>query len=130
MRTALVATMLVTTTAIGRAQERPTVVGGTLRPAAFEDYRTPVGRVENGVLRITLDAGEAAWQPWGPNGPTVRANVFAADGAPPRVPGPLIRVIAGTPVHITLRNGLADSIVVRGCATVAPRRHRSGSAPS
>src|SRR5215204_1774049 len=126
MRTVVITSALVTTATLGHAQERQSVAASTLQPAAFEDYRTRVGRVENGVLRITLDAGEAAWQPWGSNGPTVRANVFAADGAPPRIPGPLIRVTAGTPVHITLRNGLADSIVVRGLrdrsATPPPQR--------
>jgi FtsP/CotA-like multicopper oxidase with cupredoxin domain len=111
---------------LGLLQERPSGAGIAVPPAGFEDYRTPVGRIENGVLRIILDVGEAAWQPWGSNGPTVRANVFAADGARPRIPGPLIRVTAGTPVHITLRNGLADSIVVRGLrdrsATPPPQR--------
>ena len=92
----------------------PTVTDIPVQPAAFEDYRVPVGRLENGVLRIRLETGVAAWHPWGKDGPTIPANVFAADGFPPRIPGPLIRVTAGTPVHITLRNGLSDSIVVRG----------------
>jgi FtsP/CotA-like multicopper oxidase with cupredoxin domain len=100
--------------AILHAQQGAGVAASGLRVAAFEDYREPVGRMVNGVLRIRLDVGEAGWQPWGKGGPTVRATVFAVDGAPPRVPGPLIRVTAGTPVHITLRNGLADSITVRG----------------
>jgi FtsP/CotA-like multicopper oxidase with cupredoxin domain len=94
-----------------------------LEGAAFEDYRVPVGRVTNGVLRITFDVRTAAWRPWGEAGPAVPATVFAADGAPPRVPGPLIRVTAGTPVHITLHNRLADSIVVRGL------RDRSANPP-
>jgi FtsP/CotA-like multicopper oxidase with cupredoxin domain len=120
------ATVLLMIAMIGRAQGPPSSAGIALQRAAFEDYRAPVGRMENGVLRITLDAGEAAWQPWGSDGPTVRANVLAADGAPPRIPGPLIRVTAGTPVHITLRNRLGDSIVVRGLrdrsATPPPQR--------
>jgi FtsP/CotA-like multicopper oxidase with cupredoxin domain len=98
----------------GAVRERSAVAVELREPAGFEDYRTPVGRIENGVLRVTLEAGVADWQPWGPDGPTVRANVFAADGVPPRIPGPLIRVTAGTPVRITLRNGLPDSIAVRG----------------
>jgi manganese oxidase len=126
MRPLVVAGALAAVSTAGRAQTRPSVASSAQQPAAFEDYRTPVGRIENGVLRLTLDVGEAAWQPWGPNGPTVLAKVFAADGAPPRIPGPLIRVTAGTPVHITLRNGLADSIVVRGLrdrsATPPPQR--------
>ena len=114
---------------LGHAQE-PAVTATPRRPAAFEDYRVPVGRMENGVLRIALEAGVAAWQPWGKDGPTIRANVFAADGAPPRIPGPLIRVTAGTPVHITLRNGLSDSVVVRGLrdrSTTPPPDQRLGA---
>jgi FtsP/CotA-like multicopper oxidase with cupredoxin domain len=101
----------------------------TRTSAAFEDYTKPVGHMENGVLKITLDVGTAPWQPWGKDGPTVQANVFAADGAPPRVPGPLIRVPAGTPVHITLRNTLPDSIVVRGLRDRSnePQRQRLGA---
>jgi FtsP/CotA-like multicopper oxidase with cupredoxin domain len=113
MRTIVLTLALLIVSMPGRAQQRPVDATG-LRVAAFEDYRVPVGRLENGVLRITLEAGVAAWQPWGKDGPTVRADVFAADGTAPRIPGPLIRVTAGTPVHITLRNGLPDSIAVRG----------------
>src|SRR5215204_5823814 len=114
MRTTIAIAALLTIPASGQTLEQMATAATPLQPAAFEDYRAPVGRTENGVLRITLDVGVASWQPWGKDGPTLSANVFAADGAPPRIPGPLIRVTAGTPVHITLRNGLSDSIVVRG----------------
>jgi hypothetical protein len=91
----------------------------------------PVGRLENGVLRITLEAGVAAWQPWGKDGPTVRADVFAADGTAPRIPGPLIRVTAGTPVHITCGIASRTRSPSVACATAArTRRLTSGSAPS
>jgi FtsP/CotA-like multicopper oxidase with cupredoxin domain len=123
MRTVLVAGAILTIPGAGHAQDRIPASDTAMQPAAFEEYRVPVGRMENGVLRITLEAGVAAWQPWGKSGPTVRANVFSADGAAPRIPGPLIRVTAGTPVHITLRNALADSIVVRGL------RDRSANPP-
>lgn len=97
-------------------QEGPTV-------APFEDYRTSVGRFDGGVLRVTLDAVEVGWKPWGEEGPTVPVNAFAADGAAPRVPGPLIRVAAGTPVRVTLRSSLRLPLVVRGL------RSRRGGAP-
>ena len=82
--------------------------------AGFEDYTAPVGRMEGGVLRVRLEAGTAVWRPWGENGPALLAYVFAADGGAPRVPAPLIRVRAGTPVHATVRNGFAHPLVVRG----------------
>lgn len=92
----------------------PALASGQQPPAGVEDYRTPVGRVEAGALRVTLEVGEAMWRPWGDNGPALVTTVFAADGSPARVPGPLLRVTAGTPVHVTLRNRLEDSVVVRG----------------
>ena len=82
--------------------------------AGFEDYRTPAGRMEDGVLRVRLEAREAAWLPWGSSGRAVRAHVFAETGDEPRVPGPLIRVRAGTTVVVTLTNTLPDTLVVRG----------------
>jgi FtsP/CotA-like multicopper oxidase with cupredoxin domain len=85
-----------------------------LEPAGFEDYSTPVGQMENGVLQATFDVRTAAWRPWGPEGPSVPVTVFAVEGAPPRVPGPLIRVTTGTPVRIRIRNHLSDSILVAG----------------
>jgi manganese oxidase len=130
MKAVFLVSALLTIPSAGRPQEHVPASGTSLRPAAFEDYRIPVGRMEGGVLRINLEAGVAAWQPWGTDGPTVRANVFAADGAAPRIPGPLIRVTAGTPVHITLRNRLPDSIVVRGLrdrSTNPPPNQRLGA---
>jgi FtsP/CotA-like multicopper oxidase with cupredoxin domain len=129
MKTIVVSTFF-TLVVPAAAQERLPAPDATLQRATFEDYRLPVGRMENGVYRITLEAGVAAWQPWGKDGPIVRADVFAADGAPPRIPGPLIRVTAGTPVHITLRNRLPDSIVVRGLrdrSTNPPPNQRLGA---
>ena len=100
--------------------------------AGFEDYTAPVGRMEGGVLRIRLDAGTAVWRPWRDGGPALLAYVFAADGAPPRVPAPLIRVRAGTPVHATVRNGFAHPLVVRGLhdhVPPPPEQRRPGLPP-
>lgn len=45
---------------------------------------------------------------------TLHTHVFAADGAAPRTPGPLIRVTAGTPVHLTVKNTLPHVLAMRG----------------
>jgi len=85
-----------------------------MQNAGFEDYSSPAGIVKNDTLRITLEARPAKWQPWGPDGPAIYAHVFAVDGLPPRIPGPLIRFKAGTPVQVTVRNTLPDTLAVRG----------------
>jgi manganese oxidase len=92
--------------------------------AGFEDYVEPIGHMEDGVLRVTLEVRPVQWRPWGDDGPAILAHAFAADGASPRVPGPLLRVTAGTPVHVTLRNALTDTLMVRGLRDrgMAPNR--------
>ena len=85
-----------------------------LASAGFEDYRESIGRITQGVLRIELEARAAEWRPWGDDGPAILAHVFSADGQAPRVPAPLIRVKAGTPVHVVVRNTFDRPLVVRG----------------
>ena len=41
---------------------------------------------------------------------------------PPTIPGPLIRVRVGTPVRVTIRNPLDDTLVVRGFGERASAR--------
>jgi manganese oxidase len=104
--------------------------GHGLELAGYEDYRESVGRMEGGVLRVVLDARAVAWRPWGDDGPDIFAHAFAADGAAPRVPAPLIRVVAGTPVHVTLRNSFDDDVVVRGLRRSTTSRPAPGGPPS
>jgi manganese oxidase len=78
------------------------------------DQRSPAGRMIDGELRVELEAVRAAWYPRGAHGPRIETLAFAEAGGPPQVPGPLIRVTAGTPVHVTIRNTLDTEIQVRG----------------
>lgn len=82
--------------------------------AGFEDHRSSIGQMVDGVLRVTLEGRPVEWRPWGAEGAAILAHAFSADGAPPRVPGPLLRVSAGTPVHVTIRNAFDHPLVVRG----------------
>jgi manganese oxidase len=88
--------------------------------AGFEDHVAPIGRMEDGFLRISLEARRTQWRPWGEDGPSILAHAFAADGEAPRVPGPLLRVSAGTPVHVTLRNTFDRPLVVTGLQDRTP----------
>ncbi|MCC6245456.1 MAG: multicopper oxidase domain-containing protein [Gemmatimonadaceae bacterium] len=74
----------------------------------------PAGRVVNGELRIDLEAVIAEWKPRGENGPVRKALTFAESGKVPSVPGPLVRVAAGTPVRVTIRNTLAAPMRIFG----------------
>jgi FtsP/CotA-like multicopper oxidase with cupredoxin domain len=102
------------------AQILTEVESSALPVAGFEDHVAPIGRMEDGVLRVTLAAGPTQWKPWGEDGPAILAHAFAADGDSPRVPGPLLRVSAGTPVHVTLRNTFDRPLIVNGLQDRAP----------
>ncbi len=75
------------------------------------DNRRPAGVLKNGVLTVRLEVRTGVWHPEGPRGDSVVAPVFAEEGKPPQVPGPLLRVPTGTIVEATVRNSLPDSVI-------------------
>lgn len=85
-----------------------------LEVAGFEDYRTAVGRTANGTHEVALEARAAAWYPWGADGQGLRGHVFASPGEAARVPGPMIRVGAGTPVRLSVHNTFSDTLLMLG----------------
>ena len=99
------------------------VLGAVSRPADLRrvvpnDNRRPAGTLRGGVLTVRLEVRTGVWYPEGPRGDSVVAPVFAEEGKPPQVPGPLIRVPAGTIIEATVRNGLPDvDISVYGLVT-------------
>ena len=74
--------------------------------AVANDNRVSGGRLSKGVFTLHLEAREAIWYPEGNSGPPVLVHAFAEVGGAARAPGPMIRVPAGTQMHITLRNTL------------------------
>ncbi len=81
----------------------------SLQDVVPNDNRAPAGRMVGDTLRITLDAVRARWSPEGPTSRTIEVVAFTADGGVPQIPAPLLRVRAGTPMSVTVRNTLADS---------------------
>ena len=84
-------------------------------PAALpNDNRIRAGTLRDGTLTLRLEARAVAWHPEGPDGCGVHMHAFAETDEPATIPGPLIRVRAGTQVHVTVRNDLGETIHVRG----------------
>ena len=81
---------------------------------APNDNRHVAGALENGVLTVHLDARTGVWHPEGDAGPALVVAAWAEEGKALSVPGPLIRVPAGTDVRATLRNSLDKSLTVFG----------------
>ncbi|HJU67434.1 MAG TPA: multicopper oxidase domain-containing protein, partial [Gemmatimonadaceae bacterium] len=73
------------------------------------DNERAAGTHENGVLRVRLDARVGQWYPHGTDGPSAAMLAFAEVGRPLQIPGPLIRVRAGTDVVVSITNSLSDS---------------------
>lgn len=78
------------------------------------DQRTPAGRVVGGELRIEIDLVEISWSPNGPKGPAIPDAAFAERGKRPQFPGPLVRISAGTPVRVSVRNTLSTPVQLHG----------------
>lgn len=75
------------------------------------DNRRPAGQLRDGVLHLDLEIRAARWHPEGPDGAALPVHLFAERGQPATVPGPLIRVTAGTIIELRVRNLLPDSTV-------------------
>jgi FtsP/CotA-like multicopper oxidase with cupredoxin domain len=94
----------------GLAQSPPVV------PERIEanSNRVPAGVLENGVLTVHLELRQADWYPEAETGPSMKVYSFAEEGKAPQVPGPLIRVLQGTQIRVTLRNLLPAAAIVHG----------------
>lgn len=78
------------------------------------DNRTSAGTLRDGVLTVRLVVKPALWYPEGSQGCAIPQNVFAEDGKAPQIPGPLLRVAAGTEVRVIIRNALQEPIGMWG----------------
>jgi len=79
------------------------------------DNRVAAGVLRNGVLTLHLEARDGLWFPDGKDGPSLTLPMFAEVGHAPQNPGPLIRVPAGTTIHVSVRNSYRGSaLVLRG----------------
>lgn len=86
----------------------------SLLRALPNDNRIPAGRLLGDTLLVCLVAQRVRWHLDGDEDPGLPVLAFAEEGSPPKVPGPLLRVPAGTTVHAGVRNSLADTLVVHG----------------
>ena len=96
-----------------------TSASGVRRPAAPERIQThdndvPAGTLTGGVLRLQLETRTGIWHPHANDGPGAEMVAFAEVGKPPQIPGPLIRVPAGTEVIVSIRNTADSTLSVHG----------------
>jgi len=76
--------------------------------------RGPAGRLENGVLTLHLEIRTGTWHVEAEDGPPLFVQAFGEAGALPQIPGPLLRVPAGTTINVTVTNKLTNKATVFG----------------
>ena len=82
--------------------------------ASSNDNRSPAGRLIGDTLVVSLVAAPGAWYPEADDGCALQVFTFAEEGKQPSVPGPLIRVRAGTALHVSVRNAAGKTLWIRG----------------
>jgi FtsP/CotA-like multicopper oxidase with cupredoxin domain len=80
--------------------------------ALINDNRTPAGTFRHGVLTLELEARVTQWYPDADDGPGVAVQAFAEVGKRAQIPGPLIRVPAGTAVNFSIRNAVSGTTLI------------------
>ena len=98
----------------GRTEAVPDIVSN--------DNTASAGTLTGGVLTLRLRAAAGMLRPQGPTGPAIAVEAFGEEGAALTVPGPMIRVPAGTGISAVIRNELSTPLRVHGLC------ERSGTA--
>jgi manganese oxidase len=100
------------------------------RPLArANDHRISAGKLVNGERQVALEVMLAEWHPRGAKGPVRTAVAFAESGKAPSMPGPMIRLEAGTPVRVSVRNTLAQPVRVFGLGERSSAHGANGPVP-
>ena len=80
--------------------------------ALINDNRKPAGTFRDGVLTLELEARITKWYPDADDGPSVDVQAFAEIGKRAQIPGPLIRVPAGTAINLSIRNAVPNTTLM------------------
>lgn len=94
--------------------------------------RSAAGKLEGGVLTLAIETGVGTWRFDGDDQPGVPMQAFAEVGGPLQIPGPLVRVPAGTEIQLSIRHTVAGNPLVmhglidRPAASDTPIEIRAG----
>lgn len=82
--------------------------------ALANDNTVAAGTLNGGVLTVALELKPSVWHPDGPAGVTIPIAAFAETGKAASIPGPMLRVVAGTEIRASVHNLLDARAVVHG----------------
>jgi FtsP/CotA-like multicopper oxidase with cupredoxin domain len=89
----------------------------TSEAIAINDNRIASGTLQSGVLTVRLVAGTGEWRPDRDTDQGIIVRAFGEEGKALQIPGPLIRIRAGTAVHAFVRNALDTTLIIHGLST-------------
>src|SRR5688500_9513106 len=101
--------LLVLLTLTGPSLQAP---GRPVERGVPHDNGIAAGVLAGGALTLRVGARSGRGCPDGHAGRRLVMPMFAEAGRPPRNPGPLLRVTAGTTIRVSVKNALADSTLV------------------
>ncbi|HZU41131.1 MAG TPA: multicopper oxidase domain-containing protein, partial [Terriglobales bacterium] len=97
-----------------------TVSAEALPNITVNDNRARAGKLESGVLTLHLELGKGVWHPGAEDGTAaqplsaIETYAFAEAGHELQTPGPLIRVLQGTELRVTVHNALPVETFIHG----------------
>lgn len=91
----------------------------------LNDNREVAGRLVRGTYTLDLEIRPGAWHLLGEDKPGGEVLAFGEVGKAPSIPGPLIRVRAGAPMHVRVANRSSQPLVVHGFGSRRAGMHDS-----
>jgi FtsP/CotA-like multicopper oxidase with cupredoxin domain len=87
---------------------------GRLERILANENRASAGTLEGNVLTLHLEVRRGLWYPQSDSGLGEPVLAFAEAGHAPQIPGPLVRVPAGTMVRVSMHNAAETPLVIHG----------------
>jgi len=84
---------------------------GRIEQIRINDNLRPAGTLRAGVLSLRLDTRLGTWHPDGDDAPGATVQAFAEVGRELQIPGPVVRVPAGTEVAVTVTNSIPGTVL-------------------
>jgi manganese oxidase len=95
----------------------PALTAPPVERVCVNDNTHAAGTVDGDVVTVRLRAAAGSWRPEGDGGPALRIEALGEEGRPLMVPAPLLRVVEGTTLAVSVRNDLKSPLRVHGlCA--------------
>jgi FtsP/CotA-like multicopper oxidase with cupredoxin domain len=114
----LLTTLVVAVQAIPQDVSHTPVKGTSFPKVQLNDNHHPAGYRHDHVLDLSLSAATGLWYPAGENEPGIPVQALRDANGPLQIPGPLIRVPAGTEIHASVLNIISGtSLTMHGLSS-------------